>query len=62
MTKRLLTTRQAAWELGYSTSALLKWAKEGLIRPVSRSPKRGDMRWDLDDLRRQLAAHHPEVN
>jgi 8-oxo-dGTP pyrophosphatase MutT (NUDIX family) len=56
MTKRLLTTRQAAWELGYSTSAMLKWAKDGLIEPVTRSPRRGDMRWDLDDLRRQLGA------
>jgi len=56
MSRQFLTTREAAWALGYSTVTLQRWAKQGLITPVARSPVRGDMRWDLDDLRRQLGA------
>lgn len=61
MSRRFLTTREAAWELGYSTVSLQRWAQQGLITPVSRSPRRGDMRWDLDDLRRQLGSRDVPV-
>jgi 8-oxo-dGTP pyrophosphatase MutT (NUDIX family) len=56
MSKPYLTTREAAAALGFTTNSLLRWANQGLVTPVSRSPGRGDMRWDLDDLRRQLGA------
>jgi 8-oxo-dGTP diphosphatase len=56
MDSHYLTTREAAAALGFSTNSLLRWAKEGLVTPASKSPRRGDMRWDLDDLRRQLAS------
>jgi 8-oxo-dGTP pyrophosphatase MutT (NUDIX family) len=55
MDSHYLTTREAAAALGFSTNSLLRWAKEGLVTPASKSPRRGDMRWDLDDLRHQLA-------
>jgi 8-oxo-dGTP pyrophosphatase MutT (NUDIX family) len=54
MSKPYLTTREAATALGFTTNSLLRWANQGLVTPASRSPGRGDMRWDLDDLRRQL--------
>ncbi len=54
MNKPYLTTREAAIALGFTTNSLLRWANQGLVTPASRSPRRGDMRWDLDDLRRQL--------
>jgi 8-oxo-dGTP diphosphatase len=56
MDSHYLTTREAAAALGFSTNALLDWARRGLVTPASRSPRRGDYRWDLDDLRRQLSA------
>lgn len=56
MSKRYVTTREAAAELGFSTNSLLRWAKQGLVTPHSRTPQRGDYRWDLEDLQRQLAA------
>jgi 8-oxo-dGTP pyrophosphatase MutT (NUDIX family) len=56
MSKRYLTTREAADALGFSTNSLLRWARQGLVTPVSRTPQRGDYRWDLDDLRHQLGA------
>src|SRR5262249_13480889 len=56
MDSHYLTTREAAAALAFSTNALLDWARRGLVTPASRSPRRGDYRWDLGDLRRQLAA------
>jgi 8-oxo-dGTP pyrophosphatase MutT (NUDIX family) len=49
-----VTTGRAAEELGVSPSTLRNWVKAGLVKPAFRTPKRGDMRWNLDDLHHQL--------
>ncbi|QYN36605.1 helix-turn-helix domain-containing protein [Pseudonocardia sp. DSM 110487] len=54
----LLTTTQAARELGVSARSLARWAQEGRLKPALITPG-GDKRsgrylWDLDDLRDQL--------
>ncbi len=54
----LLTTTQAARELGVSARSLARWAQEGRLRPALVTPG-GDKRsgrylWNLDDLRDQL--------
>jgi 8-oxo-dGTP pyrophosphatase MutT (NUDIX family) len=62
MDKRFLSTREAAAQLGVSTNSLLRWAKDGLVTPALRTAQRGDYRWDLDDLTRQLGGQpssHP---
>jgi excisionase family DNA binding protein len=50
---RLLSTGELARELGVSRGAVLKWAKDGLIIPAFTTPG-GHLRWDLDDVRRQV--------
>jgi excisionase family DNA binding protein len=50
---RLLTTGELARELGVSRGAVLKWANDGLITPAFTTPG-GHLRWDLDDVRRQV--------
>jgi hypothetical protein len=55
---RLLTTTQAARELGVSPRSLARWAQDGRLTPALITPG-GDKRsgrylWDLDDLRDQL--------
>ncbi|MFC5232775.1 helix-turn-helix domain-containing protein [Pseudonocardia zijingensis] len=54
----LLTTTQAARELGVSARSLARWAQEGRLRPALVTPG-GDKRsgrylWDIEDLREQL--------
>jgi 8-oxo-dGTP diphosphatase len=49
-----LTTGRAAAALGVSAGTLRNWVRAGLVAPAFRTPRRGDMRWDLDNLRRQL--------
>ncbi|MGD9527760.1 MAG: helix-turn-helix domain-containing protein [Pseudonocardia sp.] len=51
---RLISTTQAAKALGISQSTLSRWTKAGYVRPAQRTIG-GHMRWDLDDLRRQVA-------
>jgi DNA-binding transcriptional MerR regulator len=53
MTK-YVTTGKAADEIGVSAETLRRWVAQGLVKPAFRTPNRGDMRWDVDDLRRQL--------
>jgi DNA-binding transcriptional MerR regulator len=48
-----VTTAMAARELGVSRRTLSRYASEGILRPTMVLPS-GHMRWDLDDLRRQL--------
>lgn len=52
-----MSTGEAAKQLGVSIRALQMWAKKGFIRPALTTPG-GRYRWDVDDLRRQLAERH----
>jgi hypothetical protein len=68
MSGRYVTTGAAARAIGVGLSTLQRWAHEGLVTPAYRTPgPRGQFRWDIDDLRRQLkmpatkedhASHH----
>lgn len=49
----LLTTTQAAKEFGISGRTLARYVERGLLRPTVVLPS-GHLRWDLDDVRRQL--------
>jgi excisionase family DNA binding protein len=51
--ERLVTTAEAARLLGVSRSTVQRYVKAGLLRPAHVLPC-GHLRWDLDDLRRQL--------
>ena len=57
--KRLVPTREAAEEIGVSTATLLRWVKERRITPTEQTLG-GHYRWDLDDLRRQIAKRKAE--
>jgi DNA-binding transcriptional MerR regulator len=52
---KTLTSGQLAKELGVSHSAIVKWAKEGLITPEFTTPG-GHHRWDPDKVRDQIRA------
>ncbi len=52
-TDRLLTSGEAADEIGISRASLQRWAREGKVQPVMTTPG-GQYRWELTDLRRQL--------
>ncbi len=53
--QRLVTTGAAARALGIDRSTLTRWAAAGVTKPAVRTAG-GHMRWDLDQLRRQLDA------
>ncbi|MGH8966538.1 MAG: helix-turn-helix domain-containing protein [Actinomycetes bacterium] len=54
----LLTTTEAARELGVSARSLARWAREGRLTPALVTPggdhRSGRYLWNLDDLRDQL--------
>ncbi len=52
-TERLLTSGEAAAEIGISHASLQRWARDGKVIPVLTTPG-GQYRWKLDDLRIQL--------
>lgn len=52
--QRLVTTGAAARALGIDRSTLTRWAAAGVTKPAVRTAG-GHMRWDLDQLRDQLA-------
>jgi DNA-binding transcriptional MerR regulator len=52
---KLLTTSQLARALSISRRTLARYAEQGLLQPAFTLPS-GQHRWDLDDIRRQLAA------
>jgi DNA-binding transcriptional MerR regulator len=49
----LLTTAQAANQLGISPRTLARYAERGILQPALVLPS-GHRRWNMDDLRRQL--------
>lgn len=53
MSKRYVTTGEAADDIGVSTATLLRWLHDGTIKPAGRT-RGGHFRWDLDDMRKQL--------
>lgn len=57
--ERMLTTAEAAARLGISRKTLAKYVADGLIKPTVRLPS-GHMRWELDDIKRQLAEQPPD--
>lgn len=56
---RLVPTSEAADQIGVSTATLLRWVKDGKITPTDETLGH-HYRWDLDDLRRQLAERKAE--
>lgn len=52
---RLLTTGQAARELGVSASTLLRWVRDGQVKP-DLTTAGGHHRFDVENVRRQLRA------
>ncbi|WP_083844732.1 helix-turn-helix domain-containing protein [Saccharomonospora cyanea] len=51
---RLLTTGEAAKALSVDRSTLARWLREGRVLPTEVTAG-GHARWDLEDLRRQIA-------
>jgi predicted site-specific integrase-resolvase len=49
----LLTTAQAAKFLGINRTTLGRYARDGILKPTVVLPS-GHLRWNLDDLRRQM--------
>lgn len=56
-TPKLVTTGAAARLVGVAPSTLTRWAAAGVITPAGRTVG-GHLRWDVDQLRDQLAALH----
>ncbi|HXV93442.1 MAG TPA: helix-turn-helix domain-containing protein [Pseudonocardia sp.] len=54
--RRWLTTGELAQELSVSRGAVQTWERTGVITPKFTTPG-GHHRWDLEDVRRQLAEH-----
>jgi excisionase family DNA binding protein len=55
VTGRLLTAREVAERLGFSTDTVLRWTREGKLRGYRVSgTKHGRLRYDEDDLEAQL--------
>lgn len=50
---RLVSTTQAAKALGIHQSTLSRWASAGHVHPTQKTVG-GHMRWDVEDLRRQV--------
>jgi excisionase family DNA binding protein len=49
----LVTTAEAAKQLGVATRTLQRWAADGLVTPDLVTPG-GHQRWDVERLREQL--------
>lgn len=57
---RLMHTEAAARAIGVSPNTLRRWAARGIVTPASRTPVSNYALWDLDQLRRQVAAYSPQ--
>jgi predicted site-specific integrase-resolvase len=55
----LKTTAEAARLLGIHPRTLTKYVRLGKVKPTMRLPS-GQFRWDMDDIRRQLADLDPD--
>lgn len=53
-----VSTEVAAREVGVAYRTLLRWAKAGQVTPAIYTPG-GQFRWDVADLKRQLAGRRP---
>jgi DNA-binding transcriptional MerR regulator len=53
VTERLVTTGEAAKEIGVGRATLARWWAEGLVTPALVTAG-GHARWDVEDLKRQL--------
>jgi excisionase family DNA binding protein len=51
---RYVSTGEAADELGVSRNTLERWARQGKVKPALITAG-GHYRWDVEDLKRQLA-------
>jgi excisionase family DNA binding protein len=56
---RLLTTGEAARALSVDRSTLARWQREGKVKPAFVTAG-GHARWDLEELKRQIAAGSAE--
>jgi predicted site-specific integrase-resolvase len=52
---RLVRSAEAARALGVTTTTLWRWRRAGVVRPATITHG-GQARWNLEELRRQLAA------
>jgi predicted site-specific integrase-resolvase len=61
---RNLSTGEAALALDVTRNTLLRWMHQGIVTPVSQTAGgplgTGHFRWNLDQLRQQLAEHAAE--
>lgn len=51
---KLVSTGEAARIIGVDRSTLGRWVAEGIVTPASRTAG-GHLRWDIDQLERQLS-------
>lgn len=58
-TERLLTSGEAAEEIGISRASLQRWARDGKVTPTLTTPG-GQYRWRIEDLRVQLGMEPEE--
>lgn len=58
MATELVTTAEAASQIGVDRATLVRWARKGYVEPAYVTPG-GQYRWDMDDLRRQLRLRRP---
>ena len=54
VTSKLVPTGQAAEAIGVDPSTLTRWVAAGQVAPAGKTAG-GHYRWDVDDLRKQLA-------
>jgi hypothetical protein len=56
VTSKLVPTGRAAEAIGVDPSTLTRWVAAGQVTPAGKTAG-GHYRWDVDDLRKQLAGN-----